>query len=370
MELFPVCLFLLAAFTAASSAGPQESNRYVAAGSETITMELPAGTHVSELDKLIWKRNGSLVYIKGNKKAINNKFTVSPNWALNVPAAELLVVGQVSVYTLEVHDTQGKEKVTMKTILHLLEKVRTPTLTINCMDKDNAVFTCFCNISQTQDLVYEWKLNGAVQSGKDKVFKVPRKPVWKSVSCEVSNKAGKESSVASEAKCIDSSVPAVLYQIYQKYFWYIVGGGGGLVLLLFFITVLCCVRARTRRKNRMQTESEMRLEWTNQTPRQDQQQQREKKKKKKGPQPGGSQPHRCKSSQDANRSRRKDPAATPLASKDHATSAASSANPARPRPSPRPPQSERDGGLGVDHGPPLPKPRKKAGPKTNSRARP
>ena len=55
---------------------------------------------------------------------------------------------------------------------------------------------------QTQDLVYEWKLNGAVQSGKDKVFKVPRKPVWKSVSCEVSNKAGKESSVASEAKCI------------------------------------------------------------------------------------------------------------------------------------------------------------------------
>ena len=87
----------------------------------------------------------------------------------------------------------------------------------------------------------------------------------------------------------------------------------------------------------------MRLEWTNQTPRQDQQQQREKKKKKKGPQPGGSQPHRCKSSQDANRSRRKDPAATPLASKDHATSAASSANPARPRPSPRPPQSERVG---------------------------
>ena len=92
----------------------------MAAGSETITMELPAGTHVSELDKLIWKRNGSLVYIKGNKNAINNKFTVSPNWALNVPAAELQVVGQVSVYTLEVHDTQGKEKVTMKTILHLL----------------------------------------------------------------------------------------------------------------------------------------------------------------------------------------------------------------------------------------------------------
>ena len=92
----------------------------MAAGSETITMELPAGTHVSELDKLIWKRNGSLVYIKGNKNAINNKFTVSQNWALNVPAAELQVVGQVSVYTLEVHDTQGKEKVTMKTILHLL----------------------------------------------------------------------------------------------------------------------------------------------------------------------------------------------------------------------------------------------------------
>ncbi|CAL8275743.1 unnamed protein product [Arctogadus glacialis] len=367
MELFPVCLFLLAAFTAASSAGSQVSNRYVAAGSETVTMELPAGTIVSGTDKLVWKRNGSLVHnkVKGNK----NKFNVSSTWALEVPAAELQVVGRVDVYTLEVHDSSGKEKVTMKTFLHLLEKVRTPTLTINCTDKDNAVFHCFCNISQRQDLVYKWTLSGIDQLEKTQTFKVPRKLFGRSVLCEVSNKAGKENSAASEAKCKDSSVSAVLYQIYENYFWYIVGGGGGLVLLLFFITVLCCVRARSRRKNRMQTESEMRLEWTNQTPRQDQQQQREKKKKK-GPQPGGSQPHRCKSSQDANRSRRKDPAATPLASKDHATSAASSANPARPRASPRPPQSERNGGLGVDHGPPLPKPRKKAGPKTNSRARP
>ncbi|CAL8397816.1 unnamed protein product [Boreogadus saida] len=352
------------------TSSPQVSNRYVAAGSEIVTIELPAGTIVSDTDKLVWKRNGSLVHnkVKGNR----NKFNVSPTWALEVLAAELQVVGQVDVYTLEVHDSSGKEKVTMKTFLHLLEKVRIPTLTINCTDKDNAVFHCFCNISQRQDLVYKWTLSGNVQLEKTQTFKVPRKLFGRSVSCEVSNKAGKESSAASEAKCKDSSASAVLYQIYDEYFWYIVGGGGGLVLLLFFITVLCCVRARTRRKNRMQMENEMRLEWTNQTPRQDQQQQREKKKKKKkkGPQPGGSQPHRCKSSQDANRSRRKDPAATPLASKDHATSAASSANPARPRPSPRPPQSERDGGLGVDHGPPLPKPRKKAGPKTNNRPRP
>ena len=87
-------------------------------------------------------------------------------------------------------------------------------------------------------------------------------------------------------------------------------------------------------------ESELRLEWTKQTPRQDQPPTQKKKKKKTGPQSGGPQAHRCKSSHDGARPRNKDPAGAPLAIKDHAATA-SSKDPARPRPSPRQPQPER-----------------------------
>ena len=100
------------------SAGPPIGDLYVEAGSENFTLPLPSETVVLPGDNLIWKRNGDLVYRRGAKK---NEFTVlSPSWALVVPAAALQVVGQVDVYTVEVHNKDGIAKLRRKTTLHLL----------------------------------------------------------------------------------------------------------------------------------------------------------------------------------------------------------------------------------------------------------
>ncbi|CAL8290836.1 unnamed protein product [Lota lota] len=320
---------------------------YVEAGSKSFTLPLPTVYKADPEDILTWKRN-TIVVTK-----------VSQSGALELPAEDLKVAGQVYVYTLEVFNKDGQLKFNMKSTLHLLEKLGTPSLSFNCQDE---VVVFNCNVSQSKDLVYAWTVNNVTQSKKTPTLEVQWEDIGKSVRCTVSNKAGKKDSQEVIAVCGGS-----MKKFLQDYFWFIVGGAGGLALLLLFITVTCCVQAKRRRKKCLQTESELRLEWTNQTPKQEQpqKQQPQQKKKKKRTQQSGPQPHRCKPSGDPHRHRHKDTTSTTLASND---ATAGSANPARPRPSPRPPQHERDSLVGMDHGPPLPNPRKKV-PKTHTRLR-
>ena len=79
-------------------------------------LPLPTGARVAASDKLIWKRNKSVVYRKDSQ---TNQFTVNGAWALQVPAAALQKVA-VDLYTVEAHDPTGKEKIKTTTTLHVL----------------------------------------------------------------------------------------------------------------------------------------------------------------------------------------------------------------------------------------------------------
>ena len=71
-----------------------------------------------ESDKLVWKRNSVVEY--STSRTENTGFTVNKRWGLVVPASALLVAGQADVYTVEIHNKDGKEKLSMTTTLHLL----------------------------------------------------------------------------------------------------------------------------------------------------------------------------------------------------------------------------------------------------------
>ena len=95
---------------------PPAVHLYAEAGSQTFTLPLPAEPRVAAGDKLVWKRNGDVVY---RKDARTNRFTVSSTWALELPAEALRAV-TVDVYTVVVYDQNGRVKLKRTTTLHLL----------------------------------------------------------------------------------------------------------------------------------------------------------------------------------------------------------------------------------------------------------
>ncbi|XP_030603229.1 uncharacterized protein LOC115792792 isoform X4 [Archocentrus centrarchus] len=220
---------------------PVQQNCYEPYSQDVCDLYAATGTNVTvplrytlkESDNLKWLKDGTVSFMRRNKKVIiGKKDDVDSTGSLKLTQ---LTTNNRGRYTPEVHGADGVSAGDLQSVrLCVLDRVQKPTVTMTCLDsKKNVRFTC--SVGQNEKL--EWFMDDEkLAENKKMLMRAASDVVTSRFSCKVSNPVSSEISLPVQQNCYEPLFPDKLWGIS---IWVFVGGGAGIVLILSLIVIIC-----------------------------------------------------------------------------------------------------------------------------------